>query len=300
MMAYELHRQLRIPHWSITMSPHKPENFLAQFDYPEQRDAALRAGSFYVGPSCFFIHPWRLDSHTRPTSWPFHVKICIEHMPLHAWSAEGVKLVLGDVCIFDYMEDAAFWRENTEIFYFFAWMKNPNLLPRSKVVTFFSEQAGRSSASDGPPPIEAARSLLPSGGDVDLLIHLDHFYDWSPQQDNPSSSSDVSGLPASSSKASSGKSCPVFQSFTWYPGVIDGQMLGHPSGPRMVDPCCQPPIRECRDDEHEDDGRGPAGRDWRRNINARGRPADDLPRSGTQGMRQRMHPPPPRRTMPHY
>jgi hypothetical protein len=68
MMAYELHRQLRIPHWSITMSPHKPENFLAQFDYPEQRDAALRAGSFYVGPSCFFIHPWRLDSHTSPAS----------------------------------------------------------------------------------------------------------------------------------------------------------------------------------------------------------------------------------------
>jgi hypothetical protein len=86
---------------------------------------------------------------------------------------------------FDFMEDATFRRENTKIFYFFAWMKNPNLLPRSKVVTFFSERGGRSSASDGPPLTEVTRTLPPSGGDVHLLIHQDHFYDWSPQQDSP-------------------------------------------------------------------------------------------------------------------
>jgi hypothetical protein len=107
----------------------------------------------------------------------------------------------------------------------------------------------------------------------------------------PPSNSDVSGLPASSSEASSGKPHPVFQSFTWYLGVIDGQMLGRPSGPCMVDPCRHSPIREHRDDEPEDDGRGPAGQDWRRNINARGWPADDLPCSGTQGMCQRTRSP---------
>jgi hypothetical protein len=45
------------------MSPHKPENFLACFDHPEQRYAAVHAGSSYVGPSHFFIHPWRLESY---------------------------------------------------------------------------------------------------------------------------------------------------------------------------------------------------------------------------------------------
>jgi hypothetical protein len=65
-VAYKLHMQLRIPHWSISVSPHKPENFLARFDYPEQRDAAIRVGSFYVGSSPFFIHPWSLESYTRP------------------------------------------------------------------------------------------------------------------------------------------------------------------------------------------------------------------------------------------
>jgi hypothetical protein len=34
-VAYELHRQLQIPHWNISISPHRPEIFLARFDYPE-------------------------------------------------------------------------------------------------------------------------------------------------------------------------------------------------------------------------------------------------------------------------
>jgi hypothetical protein len=84
--------------------------------------------------------------------------------------------VLGDICIFDHMEAATFHCENTELFCFFAWMKNPDLLPRSKTMTFISESSGRSSASDGPPLVEAALASPPSGGDVDLLIHLDHYY----------------------------------------------------------------------------------------------------------------------------
>jgi hypothetical protein len=40
--------------------PHKPEIFFARFDYPEQRDLALWAGSVNVGPSTFLIQPWQL------------------------------------------------------------------------------------------------------------------------------------------------------------------------------------------------------------------------------------------------
>jgi hypothetical protein len=61
-VAYELHRQLRIPHWCITVAPHRPENFFVRFDYPEQRDAALHSGSISVGASSFTIQPWRVDT----------------------------------------------------------------------------------------------------------------------------------------------------------------------------------------------------------------------------------------------
>jgi hypothetical protein len=55
--------------------------------------------------------------------------------------------VLGDVCVFDHIEAETFRQESTTMFTFYAWMANPDLLPRAKTVTFFSERAGRSSAS---------------------------------------------------------------------------------------------------------------------------------------------------------
>jgi hypothetical protein len=94
-------RQLCLPHWNISVSPHKPENFLVRFDYPEQRDAAIHAGSLTVGSSIFLIPPWRLETYTRPDDWLYHVRICVERLLLHAWSAEGIQQALGDICVFE-------------------------------------------------------------------------------------------------------------------------------------------------------------------------------------------------------
>jgi hypothetical protein len=53
-----------------------------------------------------------------------------------------------------------------------------------------------------------------------LLIHLDHYTNWSPQPDL-TPSSEVSGLPSLSSDASS-RPFPVYMKFEWVSGVIDG------------------------------------------------------------------------------
>jgi hypothetical protein len=94
--------------------------------------------------------------------------------------AEDVCQILGDVCVFYCMEATTFQQESTEIFSFFAWMANPDLLLRSKVVTFLSNKAGWATASHGPPPADALHPLL---------IHLDHYNDWNPQSADSSSSS---------------------------------------------------------------------------------------------------------------
>jgi hypothetical protein len=177
--------------------PTSPEHFLACFEYSDQRDAALRAGSVTIGSTTFLLQPWRLDSFSRASNWPFHVKICTDNLPTHARSAEGVRQVLGDICVFDYMKAAT----NTTILSF-AWMKNPDLLPRSKEVTFFSENAGRSSARDGLPPVDAPLAAPPEGRDATVLIHLDHYYDWT-SLPPISVSSEVSGLPSSSGSTES-------------------------------------------------------------------------------------------------
>jgi hypothetical protein len=91
------------------------------------------------------------------------------------------------VVVFNHMEDSSFHQDNTEFFSFHAWMQNLDLLPRSKIVTFFPEHAGRFSASDGPLPVSAA-SITPSSGAITLIIHLAHFYNSNPQFEDSSSS----------------------------------------------------------------------------------------------------------------
>jgi hypothetical protein len=96
-------------HTGAFQSPsHKRKHFIVRFDYPEQQEAALHAGSVYVGTTPLLIQPWHLDSHTRRAGWNFHVKICIENLMVHEWSAEGARQVLGDICVFDQMEAMSF------------------------------------------------------------------------------------------------------------------------------------------------------------------------------------------------
>jgi hypothetical protein len=142
--------------------------------------------------------------------------------------------VLGYACVFDRMESESYQWESIGMFYFFAWMSNPDLLPRMKTVTFFSEIAGRSSFGFGPPPAKSPLSSPPAGVDICLLIHLDHYVDWMPQTTS-SFTSGVSGLPSSSSGSAPGRSFPFFRRFSWTTGVANGQAGAQPL--RMLDPC---------------------------------------------------------------
>jgi hypothetical protein len=105
------------------------------------------------------------------------VKICIERLSLHALSTEGVRQLLRNIYIFDHMEAESFTQENTEIFLFYAYMFNPDFLPRAKAVTFFHERAGRSDVNNGPPPAGAPLLPPPGGRELVILIHLDHYFD---------------------------------------------------------------------------------------------------------------------------
>jgi hypothetical protein len=101
-----------------------------------------------------------------------------------------------------------------------------------------------------------------------------------------SSSSEMSGIPSGSSVASSEQPYPVYMAFSWVPMVLDDQVVGRLGGPRLWESCRQPQFRATHDDDQEGDGRGPAPRDWHRNISARGWPFDDLSHTGSHGAQQ--------------
>lgn len=241
-MQRALHHKLRIPLHNFSVSRHKPEDFFVRFDHPDQAEQAVRAGFVDVGGTEFLIQPWREDSHSRPVNWFFHCKIVIERLPLYAWSEDGVRQAIGDVCSFDYIEPISFTQENTEALQCWVWMWHPDQLPRSKLTTVFPEGAGRSRPGMPGPPA--------NGGMVNLVIHLDRYVDWTPLPASRTPSSRASGHPSSTSTDSDGRPFPFHQDFVWYPGVIDGR-LPTSGAPRVPGTCRGAPSAR-RDQDPED------------------------------------------------
>ena len=46
--------------------------------------------------------------------WWYHVKVTLENVPLEAWNEDGVKVILGDACIFDKLDSHMTSREIRE------------------------------------------------------------------------------------------------------------------------------------------------------------------------------------------
>jgi hypothetical protein len=72
----------------------------------------------------------------------------MENVPREAWNAEGMKLILGDPCIFDRIDSGPVAREDSDLLTCWVWMEDPNELPRSLSYTFFAARAGQAMEGD--------------------------------------------------------------------------------------------------------------------------------------------------------
>lgn len=125
----------------------------------------------------------------------------IENLPLQAWSEEGFRQLLGDVCLFDRMEERSFTQEETRFLEVWAWMWNPDTLPRSKLASFFPKGAGQIPRRPG--QAQSPAVAPPPAGDLrEVLIHLSCYENWKPPA-SPSPDSGASGLPSSVSSSPS-------------------------------------------------------------------------------------------------
>ncbi|RLN09613.1 PHD finger protein [Panicum miliaceum] len=218
-VAHALSQQLRVPRWNIKVSKHLPENFLADFNLAPQRDRAVRKGYIEIGGTILNIQPWAAAVQAATQPWWFHVRLTIERLPTELWSEAGFNLFLENVCVFDRMVGRTFRKEGTGMFSFWAWMWNPDDLPRSREFTFFPQGSGQVPAADS----QGARRVAPPpvGRDIELLIHLDEYEDWRPHRARTAGFG-ASGLPPSSA-ADLEDAGPVIVPFRWTPGVLDGR-----------------------------------------------------------------------------
>jgi hypothetical protein len=82
-----------------------PEPFIAIFPNCHDRDVFSAAGRAIEGPIEMGFHAWDLDRFGVRERLPYHVRLCLEGIPQHAWSKEVVDMVLCDEAIIHHVNE---------------------------------------------------------------------------------------------------------------------------------------------------------------------------------------------------
>lgn len=214
----------------------------------------------------------------------------MENVPLEAWNEDGVKLILGDKCIFDRLDSHSASRESRDSSQFltcWVWMESPDLLPKAMEYWYFAAKAGQAMEIFDLPSPTLIPSTPPVGkfGDKVILIHLVGYEDWMPRSPGTSSSG---------TSSENGSSAPTFVPFDWAAGVLDGRPAQ--ARPPRTGACRAPATQLSRHDRdpdstatmifHETQGCGSYSRAAHRTARCACSPARRIPTAGLRGRRR--------------
>jgi hypothetical protein len=106
-----------------------PEPFIAIFTECHARDVVFAAGRIVDGPIELSFHAWDPDRFGDRDNLPYHVRLCIEGIPQHAWNKEVANKVLGDEAIFHQVEEDTMDRVDQRVYSCWAFTKDPSKIP---------------------------------------------------------------------------------------------------------------------------------------------------------------------------
>jgi hypothetical protein len=215
----------------IKVSRHRPEDFLIIFEHQHHRDAAERLGRLPVGHVNIRILPWRILPYSDLTDLRYHVRICLEGIPVHAWNESIAKRAIARACDIDYVDPRTRCREDTRAFCLWAWTYNPSDIPK---VTWLTLTGSMVTVHEGTTPPRGRRGLT-----FRVLVHLD-IVESSPDEHGRSSS----------------------RKLDWDYSIIDGK--------RGLRECHDPPPPEPRRDRRRDDDDDGDGRRGHRHDRGNG------------------------------
>jgi hypothetical protein len=101
--------------------PHYPEDFLATFRHQHHRDlvTALPGRFSFASPAFgnLDIHAtnWRLIAHADVKNLYYHVHLCIEQVPLNAWTDYVASRLLGPDTVLHYFDIATLQKEDASV-----------------------------------------------------------------------------------------------------------------------------------------------------------------------------------------
>ena len=148
----------------VTVVKHFPEDYYCDFKHRHQRDEAAGQGRFSYGSLDIHTRPWQLVTHGDICDLKYHVRLCLEGIPLHAWNESIAKRAVARACDLLYVEQASANCEDTRALCLWAWTHNPSDIPK---VTWLTLSCRKAEFHNGP-PARGRRGLT-----FRVLVHLD-------------------------------------------------------------------------------------------------------------------------------
>jgi hypothetical protein len=124
--------RFRVRPVDITVSRSPPTDFLVTFAHRHHRDAAVAARDFPLGNLDFRIRPWQLITLGERHDLSFHVRLCLEGIPPHAWNESITKRAVARACVLDYVEDDCLssTKKDARCLNLWVWTENPSDIPK--------------------------------------------------------------------------------------------------------------------------------------------------------------------------
>lgn len=230
---------------NIQVSRHQPEDFLVQFTLREDFNAVADTRVFTSGGQEFRLRRWTPDHCGERDTKRYHVKLCLEGVPMRLWNDEFTAWLISRFGSFHYSEEQSGRRSDTRTFQLWAWCSVPRAIPKQLWVTVTDAD------EDGPEPlrpyeqwqIHRTQPVATRWGSMfDIRVHMETVVDL---------------------ERNNARGEPVVVSLAWTLGTPDDTILiphSIPSHNRRREPArrsCSaevwPPHQRRRDHDDEDD-----------------------------------------------
>ncbi|KAL5207917.1 hypothetical protein ABZP36_032352 [Zizania latifolia] len=80
-----LEKEFGLSHDEFTLWRHYPEDFRIDFRHQRHWDLVSEARRLKVDGLDIHVWPWKLLRHVFGAALRFHIKLCLEGIPIHAW-----------------------------------------------------------------------------------------------------------------------------------------------------------------------------------------------------------------------
>lgn len=98
---------------NVSVARHQPEDFRVTFTYQEDFDRLANTNHFNNGGRQLMLRIWSTRKGASGTAYRFHVKLCLEGLPMHLCAEEFVAWAISRSCYVHHAEEYTIRRADT-------------------------------------------------------------------------------------------------------------------------------------------------------------------------------------------